>query len=263
MKEQEYSLYINGKELDICLLQLEALDDSPQGSVSILATEESINITRKTKKDYASVDIKASGYLPFNITIKWSQFKRLILKKHADQIKISIKGKAKIFVDGMYLTIESISEQLNLPLGDGQPALTVLTKKISQDAKNIIKRIRQIDDENKKAGIISGSKLFNVYERDQTLSSLIKRLRGEKCQICGYYFEMSNGGRYVECHHLEALSNNGLDCSNNILVLCANHHRQFHFGYVEIIEHTIDFIKIKLDNQIYICNFGPQHDNTQ
>jgi predicted HNH restriction endonuclease len=94
------------------------------------------------------------------------------------------------------------------------------------------------------------------YERDKALITKIKHDRGSNCQICGFTFTKQDGTNYSELHHLEHLSNDGLDVSSNILVLCANCHRRFHFGNVKILKHTAYEIVLEIDGTSYSCNVG-------
>ena len=42
---------------------------------------------------------------------------------------------------------------------------------------------------------------------------------------------MTNGERYIEAHHIIALSNQGKDTVDNVIALCPEHHRQAHYGH--------------------------------
>jgi hypothetical protein len=44
--------------------------------------------------------------------------------------------------------------------------------------------------------------------------------------------------------------------SRNMLVLSANHHRQFHFGYVKLIEHAAEQIVVRLDDEVHALPLG-------
>lgn len=51
------------------------------------------------------------------------------------------------------------------------------------------------------------------------------------CEYCGELgFVMTNGGRYIETHHIVPLSEGGPDVVSNVAALCAEHHRQAHHG---------------------------------
>jgi len=56
------------------------------------------------------------------------------------------------------------------------------------------------------------------------------RARG-KCEQCGKPgFRKSDGTPYVETHHIIALANEGADRVSNVIALCADHHREAHYG---------------------------------
>lgn len=94
------------------------------------------------------------------------------------------------------------------------------------------------------------------FERDSSLVEELKRKRGAACQICSFTFKKINGDQYCEVHHLEALANGGLDVASNCLVLCANCHKRFHYGNVEIISHTSSRLIARLDGEQYSCIVG-------
>ncbi len=51
------------------------------------------------------------------------------------------------------------------------------------------------------------------------------------CQWCNIPgFLMSNGKIFLETHHVVPLSEGGLDILSNVVALCANHHREAHYG---------------------------------
>ena len=66
------------------------------------------------------------------------------------------------------------------------------------------------------------------YERSRWLADSLKSYYLHRCQICSNDFEPSYGVRYSESHHIQYLSESGLDISQNLIVLCPNHHRIIH-----------------------------------
>jgi hypothetical protein len=121
------------------------------------------------------------------------------------------------------------------------------------DVDLILERIRTIDAENSQSPPRASHALAQRYERDDTLARLLKTLRGDACQICGFSFRTRDGRSYTECHHLEQLANGGLDVTRNMVVLCANHHRQFHHGNVAVLAHTPDVLSVSIDGTAYTC----------
>ncbi|CAB3770462.1 HNH endonuclease [Paraburkholderia solisilvae] len=115
----------------------------------------------------------------------------------------------------------------------------------------LLARIARIDVGNAGKPPVKMSEIAERYERDAELVRLLKDARGGKCQVCGHTFRMRNGGTYTEAHHLEELVNGGLDVSRNMLIVCANHHRMFHYGDVEIIEHTAEQIIVRIDDETH------------
>lgn len=92
----------------------------------------------------------------------------------------------------------------------------------------------------------------------------LKRANEFKCQLCEALglppvsFSKRNGEPYVEAHHATPVSELELGSltASNIMILCANHHRQMHFGDV-IVARTAGWFEITLDGETYrIRRFG-------
>ena len=70
----------------------------------------------------------------------------------------------------------------------------------------------------------------------------VKQANDFKCQICEalglnpHGFVKENGEPYVEAHHVTPVSKMqiGSLAADNIMTLCANHHRQLHYGVVSV-----------------------------
>lgn len=71
----------------------------------------------------------------------------------------------------------------------------------------------------------------------------VKRLNGYRCQLCDALgqnpigFTKRNGEFYVEAHHVMPVHRQqiGSLSAANIVTLCANHHRQVHYGNVDVV----------------------------
>lgn len=92
----------------------------------------------------------------------------------------------------------------------------------------------------------------------------LKRANGFKCQICMALgvepvgFLKPDGEPYVEAHHATPVSalEVGSLSATNIMILCANHHRQMHYGAVAI-QRTPTTFKLTIDGEdIEIGRFG-------
>lgn len=67
-------------------------------------------------------------------------------------------------------------------------------------------------------------------KRYKKIVKALKKKYNYRCQLCGYTFHMDNGNDYCEAHHIKMLSQDGSQGPENIIILCANHHRIFHYA---------------------------------
>lgn len=98
-------------------------------------------------------------------------------------------------------------------------------------------------------GTVTG--IVTSYARDPKVRDAVKRRAGGRCEYCGELgFISLNGERYLECHHIIALARDGKDRMTNVIALCANDHRQAHFGdqRVALEEEMIQKVK-KAENR--------------
>lgn len=74
------------------------------------------------------------------------------------------------------------------------------------------------------------------------VGALVKRANGYKCQVCEQLgtnpigFTKKSGEPYVEAHHVMPVSTKqiGTLAASNVLTVCANHHRQLHYGDISL-----------------------------
>ncbi len=84
------------------------------------------------------------------------------------------------------------------------------------------------------------------------IGAMLKTTTGFRCQVCVALglqpvgFRKQNGEPYVEAHHVMPVSSLqiGSLASSNVMIVCANHHRQLHYGDVQVViaEKTFDLI---------------------
>jgi predicted restriction endonuclease len=73
--------------------------------------------------------------------------------------------------------------------------------------------------------------LATSYARDPNVRRAVMQRADGKCEYCGEPgFVSLNGERYLECHHIIALANDGADRMTNVIALCAGDHRKAHFS---------------------------------
>ncbi|RDY25836.1 EVE domain-containing protein [Romboutsia weinsteinii] len=99
-------------------------------------------------------------------------------------------------------------------------------------------------------------KLIEVVERG-SIANTFKKYVGHKCQICDalgndpYTFKKKNGEHYSEVHHIIPVNNieETKLSVDNLICLCPNHHRQLHYGDVEVIDNNDLYIEYKIDGK--------------
>lgn len=71
--------------------------------------------------------------------------------------------------------------------------------------------------------------LLELYKRDSKESAWLKKLYGNKCQLCGSIpFNGDLGNGISEAHHIRWISRDGADRRDNMMLLCPNHHAAIH-----------------------------------
>jgi 5-methylcytosine-specific restriction protein A len=99
---------------------------------------------------------------------------------------------------------------------------------------------------------------ISTYIERGAIASKVKKLTGYKCLVCEalglppHSFFKCNGDYYIETHHVEPVSipKKGVLSVSNLMTVCANHHRQLHYGNSEIVGQSDKYFTIKLDEQV-------------
>lgn len=81
-----------------------------------------------------------------------------------------------------------------------------------------------------------------TYYRDPIIAAYVKKRANGHCQLCGMKapFVDQNGKPFLECHHIDWLSNDGMDSADNCVALCPNCHRKMH-----VLNDSKDIQKLK------------------
>jgi hypothetical protein len=96
------------------------------------------------------------------------------------------------------------------------------------------------------------------YIERGSIAQEYKKRTGFKCQVCEalnqnpYSFKKPNGEYFIETHHVIPVSElqAGSLSMNNLVTVCANHHRQIHYGNFQLIDNTSAKFIFRIDNQI-------------
>ena len=101
-----------------------------------------------------------------------------------------------------------------------------LFKKHQKKSLNQLKKAA----EKKTTAPSSSTVQTKVYHRDPVIAAYVKKRANGFCQLCGIKapFNDPNGEPYLECHHIDWLSNGGMDSIDNCVALCPNCHRKMH-----------------------------------
>jgi predicted HNH restriction endonuclease len=69
------------------------------------------------------------------------------------------------------------------------------------------------------------------YSRNPEIRAAVMKRAAGKCELCGKLgFYCTDSSRYLESHHIIALADDGADRMTNVIALCADDHREAHFG---------------------------------
>ncbi|GAA4493255.1 hypothetical protein GCM10023172_01610 [Hymenobacter ginsengisoli] len=100
----------------------------------------------------------------------------------------------------------------------------------------------------------------SAYIERGRIATLAKRHMGYKCLLCEAMklnpigFLKENGDPYVEAHHVDQVANLAVGALGlaNIITLCANHHRQMHYGNVDLLSSTKTQFKFQIDGKEFV-----------
>ena len=114
--------------------------------------------------------------------------------------------------------------------------------------------IAEIDKRNKgykpkRVRLFGGS-----YRRNPVLSTLLKEKYGDHCQICDLILEVEKGF-FCDTHHVVPLKNGGTDTSDNVVVICPNHHRLLDRSVSKIVSKTPLKMVIENKHQQFAIDF--------
>jgi hypothetical protein len=88
-----------------------------------------------------------------------------------------------------------------------------------------------------------------TIQNDTEMIKGLKALCEFRCQFpgCGKQIRKRDGGFYIEVAHVKARASGGTSVLGNLVVLCPNHHKEFDYGELEIIEQTEGLLYGRLD----------------
>jgi predicted restriction endonuclease len=107
------------------------------------------------------------------------------------------------------------------------------------------------------------SSVSRTIERG-SVGTFLKKATKFKCQLCdalGMHpigFLKKNGDPYVEAHHVMPVSKMAVGslAASNVMILCANHHRQLHYGQIEVTISSKTFDLMIGETSVKIARLG-------
>lgn len=102
----------------------------------------------------------------------------------------------------------------------------------------------------------SGEVKRNLIKRYRNIVDKLKAIYHGNCQICEKSFIKENGENYSEAHHLIPLSKGGTQKEDNVIIICANHHRMLHYAKEVKIDDRIGNLRsIKINGDIFFIKY--------
>lgn len=86
--------------------------------------------------------------------------------------------------------------------------------------------IEQLIDDD--ADIIEKQRIVKIRKISKTIGNNLKEFYGYRCQICGEYIGEKYGSQLIHAHHIDYFVNSLNNNSENILIVCPNHHYIIH-----------------------------------
>lgn len=129
-------------------------------------------------------------------------------------------------------------------------------KVLKADNADTLKGIQLLESRAKKATPEIKERVSKYIERG-AIANKVKKITGFKCLICEqlkqnpYSFRKKNGDFYVETHHVEQVSKlkTGSLSVTNLITVCANHHRQLHYGDCEVLVNDKNKFIFRMENK--------------
>ena len=86
---------------------------------------------------------------------------------------------------------------------------------------------------------------------------MCKRVYENKCQFpdCNSQVLTKDGDNYVEVAHIKPVNKGGQSIIGNLIVLCPNHHKEFDFGNLKILEQSEKTLVGILNNKEFKIEF--------
>jgi hypothetical protein len=187
----------------------------------------------------------------------WPTVKLRYLRTYLDKpltierLKAETPGISKLLLNGFQ------AASFPIPAGDFRTVMTLLGENPDEPPTPVeeltidLSKLAGMEQKYLHASPEVKERLSRTIERGP-IGALVKKATGFKCQLCEALglnpigFLKTDGEPYVEAHHATPASKReiGSLAASNIMTLCPNHHRQMHYGGINVVINptTFDFI---------------------
>jgi 5-methylcytosine-specific restriction endonuclease McrA len=206
---------------------------------------------------YASDTEDDSYVLPY------SQVKHLLKDEYLDERQRWIgsisnnllrirRSNQSMSISAYYNDFEPLEEEAN----DGPTLLNEpeVLYDVGEEIKltNLTQHIQAINERYRQAIPRKQKRVSEYVARPNAITDYLKRFRDFICQICGEKgFIQRNGSPYIETHHIIELHKliPGSLCSDNVVVVCANCHRRFHYAHIVYKTANSNLVSVEINGE--------------
>ena len=138
----------------------------------------------------------------------------------------------------------------------------ILRRKMRQEF--LARTLSRLNEMYARVPPVKKRRVVEIVERGR-VGEMVKAHRGHKCQVCEalgrepLVFDKSGGGIYAEAHHVDPVAVGGGLGPENIIVVCAHHHRQIHHGKAGLAGKTPGEFVFRIDGEeVSVERYSPK-----
>ncbi len=142
-------------------------------------------------------------------------------------------------------TLVDFADDIN-PLAD--------TSQRSETQKNLLSALKELNEQMRQVEPEKRlTEIQLILRNDRKIVTLLKKAASYKCQFpdCKAEIKTKSGLNYVEVAHVTPVNKGGQSVLGNLLVLCPNHHKEFDYGDLKIVEQRIDRLSGLLNGKYF------------
>jgi len=199
--------------------------------IGYYATVQNVKFDPKfnRKKDTFQIRYSPNGDLAQalreNFATSYNYIKRIReIRPKNDRSLIKLPDEKKEFL-AIYTTTYEDSFLIEAINSEDTLIFREVAKKCSE---SIIEEDFNYDVEDEKTSIIIDKRLTKIRKLNKKIGENLKLFYGYRCQICGELTGEDYGTNVVESHHIDYFTKSLNNDSDNLLIICPNHHRIIH-----------------------------------